>query len=237
MIDNDTFQLVMGRGPEPGKVYELPRSSVTLGRDPGNAVTVNDPQVSRQHARITPQGGLLVIEDLGSTNGTTINGVLIDAPYQLVHGDEIGLGDNVSFIFYGRFAGAADRTLASQPVSHTEPPRPPAPVQEPQEPAPPAYEAVPPAHEPSPPAREAVPPAEPDYGPVYADYPEYETGRDWTRLAWGCLAVVVMAGLFLTVLLYFFAPYSFWKAVEDFIQGLGLSIEITKQAMNGLSLV
>ena len=111
MQESSTFQLVVAQGPRPGQVFELPRSTVSIGRDPGNQVVINDPQISRQHARITPQGGLMVLEDLGSTNGTMVNGLRISGPHTLAHGDQIGLGDNVMLTFYGRPVSDAGDTV------------------------------------------------------------------------------------------------------------------------------
>lgn len=226
MIGSDTFQLVMGRGPQPGQVFELPFQMITLGRDSSNAVSISDPQVSRQHARITPQGKLLIIEDLNSTNGTTVNGVPLNMPFQLNHGDEIGLGDNVTLIFYGRFAGGADQTMPGQVVGQT--------VQA----APAAYQAAP-VYEPDygPPApggfyQQAPPAYDPAYGPpAQMGYPVAGQARDWNKIILGCIGVGIVAVFLLTLLLYLFAPYGFWKAVEDFVRGLGLDIKITQEAL------
>jgi pSer/pThr/pTyr-binding forkhead associated (FHA) protein len=55
-------------------------------------VVLNDPNVSRQHAEIRPRGGSWVLSDLGSTNGSCLNGRRIDSPEVLKRGDEIELG-------------------------------------------------------------------------------------------------------------------------------------------------
>jgi len=55
-------------------------------------VTVDDPNVSRQHAEIRPRGGSWVLTDLGSTNGSQLNGRRLAAPTVLKPGDEIELG-------------------------------------------------------------------------------------------------------------------------------------------------
>lgn len=66
---------------------------VTLGRLPECTVTLNDPNVSRRHAEIHP-GSELTIVDLGSTNGTKVNGLRIDGERVLVDGDIISLGSS-----------------------------------------------------------------------------------------------------------------------------------------------
>ena len=66
---------------------------VTLGRLPECTVALNDPNVSRRHAEIRP-GSELTIVDLGSTNGTKVNGLRIDGERVLVDGDIISLGSS-----------------------------------------------------------------------------------------------------------------------------------------------
>lgn len=67
--------------------------ALTIGRGEENQVDLVDPRVSRRHARIerTPEG--VVVSDLGSTNGTLVNGVRIDVPTRVVPGDVIALGE------------------------------------------------------------------------------------------------------------------------------------------------
>ena len=68
------FQLIMRTGPTPGATFTLEGDQLNIGRDSTNEVTINDAEVSRHHARLTFQGGKYVLEDLGSTNGTFVNG-------------------------------------------------------------------------------------------------------------------------------------------------------------------
>jgi hypothetical protein len=63
-----------------------------VGRDPGCAIHLDDPSVSSRHARITIVDGHPFITDLGSTNGTRINGNPIDTPHPLAAGDLITIG-------------------------------------------------------------------------------------------------------------------------------------------------
>jgi Protein of unknown function (DUF3662)/FHA domain len=67
-------------------------SGATLGRGRQCDIVLNDPNVSRQHAEIRPRGGSWVLSDLGSTNGSQINGRRVDGPEVLRPGDEIELG-------------------------------------------------------------------------------------------------------------------------------------------------
>jgi predicted component of type VI protein secretion system len=124
MIDGSW--LVMSQGPQPGQTFMLDREWLTIGRDPSNDIVINDPQVSRQHARITRQGQMVVIEDLGSTNGTFANGVRLTGSHVMSNGDVIGLGDGVTLTYYevGIAADIAE-TVVGQPgsaVGGTPPP-------------------------------------------------------------------------------------------------------------------
>src|ERR1700690_2759965 len=58
----------------------------------GEGTLAGDPELSRQHARISRLSGELTIEDLGSTNGTSVNGERISGPRQLRTGDVVSVG-------------------------------------------------------------------------------------------------------------------------------------------------
>ncbi len=93
------YQLVMRNGPNPGATYALDSELMTVGRDPNNTIAINDPEISRQHVRMILQGGKIVIEDNGSTNGTAINGKRISGPHVLKAGEMIALGEDIIFMF------------------------------------------------------------------------------------------------------------------------------------------
>ena len=63
-----------------------------IGRDPGIAVTLDFPTVSRHHAALRVAGEEITAEDLGSKNGTTVNGRPVEGAVALAEGDELGLG-------------------------------------------------------------------------------------------------------------------------------------------------
>jgi hypothetical protein len=67
-------------------------AGVTLGRSSRCDVVLDDANISRQHAELRPRGGSWVLTDLGSTNGSSVNGRRIDAPTVVKPGDEIELG-------------------------------------------------------------------------------------------------------------------------------------------------
>src|SRR5437763_702687 len=69
-----TPRLVLQNGLNAGREYPLDRDSLTIGRQEGNAIALDDTQASRQHARLDVRGGQITVTDLGSANGTRVNG-------------------------------------------------------------------------------------------------------------------------------------------------------------------
>jgi hypothetical protein len=101
MQGNGGFRLVVRRGPQPNQTYELNKDIVTLGRDITNDIVINDPEVSRHHCRLTRTPSGYTYEDLGSTNGSFVNGQRLTGARPLVHGDMIGLGETVTLGYEG----------------------------------------------------------------------------------------------------------------------------------------
>lgn len=217
---NDS-RLVMNQGPQPGQTFMIEKDPVTMGRDPSNNFVINDPQASRQHARITRRGNMMVLEDLGSTNGTFVNGVRLTDPHTLSNGDEIGLGDSVRLTYYGAGANASmmapTEVLVGDPTmplrsGYTPPPQP----------APPQ-----PSFTPPPPAYAPPPPPLPPMGapPVYAPAPpiEEEKSKTWLWMGCGCLVLLIIVacvGIFALDYLgmlppIFYRPL-FWLGLDGF---------------------
>jgi len=80
-------------GMRAGDEYDLSQGA-TLGRGDRADIRLEDPFASSRHCRISRQGDVMVIEDLGSTNGTWLNGSQLDGPQPLHPGDRIRIGDN-----------------------------------------------------------------------------------------------------------------------------------------------
>jgi hypothetical protein len=100
-------RLVIKTGPNPGEAFDLLQEVMSIGRESNNDIILKDSGISRNHARISRKGGVFVLEDLGSANGTFVNQQRLTAPRTLVAGDEIGLGTNVAVIFQGPGAATA----------------------------------------------------------------------------------------------------------------------------------
>src|SRR5215216_170953 len=93
------FQLIMRSGPTPGAMFTLEGDQIDIGRDSTNEVVINDAEISRRHARLTFQGGKYVLEDLGSTNGTFVNGQRLAGPRVLKPGEVVSFGEQIVMVF------------------------------------------------------------------------------------------------------------------------------------------
>jgi FHA domain len=88
-------RLVVERAPghEPGMIYDLD-GDLVLGRGERAEIRLEDPFASARHARIYERGNSVVVEDLGSTNGTYLNEELLETPRPLHPGDRVRIGDS-----------------------------------------------------------------------------------------------------------------------------------------------
>jgi len=86
--------LTIIQGPDHGRAVEVDGVTLTLGRDPLCEVPLRDPGVSRRHARLELQGDRYILQDIGSSNGTFLNGVRIEEA--AIHpGDQIRVGNTI----------------------------------------------------------------------------------------------------------------------------------------------
>ena len=88
-------RLIVERAPghAPGMEYDV-GDGATLGRGDAAEIRLEDPFASGRHARLARQGRLVVLEDLGSTNGTYLNEELVTGPQPLHPGDRVRIGDS-----------------------------------------------------------------------------------------------------------------------------------------------
>jgi hypothetical protein len=87
------LEVVAAMGHEPGTVFDLGTGGATLGRSANSDIEVDDPFASSAHARIFPRGDFMYVEDMGSTNGTYLNGRQLRRAEQLKMADSIRIGD------------------------------------------------------------------------------------------------------------------------------------------------
>lgn len=100
--------------PLAGARFALRRGESVLGRAPGSEILMPDPSLSRRHAALAVDDGGVVVRDLGSHNGTRVNGVTITAPTPLRPGDTLRCGD-VSFVL------REERLAPPSPAGPTDP--------------------------------------------------------------------------------------------------------------------
>src|ERR1700690_3945826 len=105
--------LVADKGPLIGQRWALSRTLV-LGRESTCDVVIADRQVSRFHARLTPTEEGIMVEDLGSKNGTHLNGVALTSPNMLKDGDKVQVGFVQEFLFFTSDATMPLTEAASQ---------------------------------------------------------------------------------------------------------------------------
>lgn len=85
--------VVVADGDGKGPVFEIDAAAVTVGRGHANDIPLEDEFASTQHARLEAREDGVWVEDVGSTNGTVVNGTRIDGPRKLAPGDVIRIGD------------------------------------------------------------------------------------------------------------------------------------------------
>lgn len=110
------YQLTVRKGPKVGETFLLETISLTAGRDPVSDIILNDPEVSRQHARFTQTDAGYQVQDLGSTNGTFVNGQRLESdPVDLQPGFTISMGSGVTLVYDVVPTGdALDATIVDQ---------------------------------------------------------------------------------------------------------------------------
>ena len=96
--DRATFTVVSG--PNAGAIHSLVTDENVIGRGKECTLRIVDPGISRRHARVVRQApGKYVVEDLGSSNGTSVGGARIAGQHPLVEGDRVGVGPNIELRF------------------------------------------------------------------------------------------------------------------------------------------
>ncbi|QVL34821.1 FHA domain-containing protein [Telmatocola sphagniphila] len=102
-----TFHVL--EGVDKGRVYRDLNIPVSIGREEGNSLRLNDERVSRFHAKVQHEDGDVIITDLESTNGTRVNGMPVQIR-RLRPGDQVGIGR--STLLFGTLEEIANRKVA-----------------------------------------------------------------------------------------------------------------------------
>jgi hypothetical protein len=87
------LEVIAAMGHEPGTVFDV-GDGATLGRADGSDIPVNDPFASSAHARVFNRGDYMYVEDMGSTNGTYLNGRQLREAERLKVADVVRIGDS-----------------------------------------------------------------------------------------------------------------------------------------------
>jgi len=181
------YQLVMHSGPTPGKTFSLEGDVLTIGREASNQIAINDAEVSRKHSQLVLQGGKYVLTDLGSTNGTFVNGQRLTGQHVLQSGDVISLGEQINLLFEAITVADPNATMLSSAkppaVARNAPPPQPQPQAQPA-----AYAGQVPAGPASVAAQAPAPAAAPNRMPM--------------MIGIGCLVLVCLCGVSLFLIDY-----------------------------------
>jgi hypothetical protein len=125
-------QIIGLQGEQANRSFPIADTPITFGRSPDNTVVLASGRASRRHAEIRRTGAEYILSDLGSANGTFVNGQRLTAPHSLRTGDTFQIGDDTF-----RFEGVA--AVAAQPIPvmpPTVPVSPATPQFQPQQPQP-----------------------------------------------------------------------------------------------------
>src|SRR2546428_12670765 len=105
-----TFQVL--EGIDKGRVFREMATPVTIGREEGNGLRLNDERVSRFHAKVQQDGDHVILTDLESTNGTRVNGSVVQIR-RLPHGDRVCLGRSLLLFGSNEEIAARMATMAA----------------------------------------------------------------------------------------------------------------------------
>jgi predicted component of type VI protein secretion system len=122
---NPAVKLVVEKGPETGREFRVDGETI-IGRQAGCGIVVADTKVSREHARVFVEAGAAYVADLGSSNGTFVNGTKLAAPRRLAAGDRLAVGET-TFRFHADPAPAPIVADRPRPAGTAPRPRPTAP--------------------------------------------------------------------------------------------------------------
>jgi len=165
-------ELVIVDGPGAGLEFEL-SGALVVGRDENAGVVIEDPEASRRHASFSLEGDSVMVEDLGSTNGTFVNGERLSAAHTLTEGDRVRIGTTILEVRRHEVQATQVRSaipdLPEEPAPQATRPAPIQPEPEPE--AVPQPTAAAPVQQPPSPSEQAPPAFPPPGGPTSSGPP------------------------------------------------------------------
>ena len=105
------------QGPQKGRIFELKKSGTEIGRQK-ETLPLADEMISRQHARVYYRNGRWLIEDLGSANGTFIDGMEVSRPMPVFSGNHVRCGETTLEFSDGETPGRAPRVHEEEDIDH-----------------------------------------------------------------------------------------------------------------------
>lgn len=109
------MRLVIIKGPDVGREFPLDARTTVLGRQADAAICLDAKAISRRHAQVVRKDGSYIVEDLGSSNGTFLDGKRIDRPVPLTEGNTLQIGPYV-FLLRGSGSPAPVEDASSPPT-------------------------------------------------------------------------------------------------------------------------
>ncbi|MFO0848847.1 MAG: FHA domain-containing protein [Gemmataceae bacterium] len=110
-----TVTFLVLEGVDKGRVFRDLSVPVTIGREEGNALRLNDERISRYHAKVQAEDGDIILTDLDSTNGTRVNGAAVQIR-RLRAGDQVSVGRTM--LLFGTMEEIEARRAGATPPAH-----------------------------------------------------------------------------------------------------------------------
>ena len=117
MIRSSKHKLILNQGTASFPEFELTRPEIIIGRDSNVDVVISSPVVSHRHARLKQEGEEYVLEDLGSSNGTYLNGQRLVGRRPLKSGDQVRLGASITLTYETTLSSPETVVRAAPPIA------------------------------------------------------------------------------------------------------------------------
>src|SRR5688572_4252940 len=119
VVRSGNHKLILHKGTASFQEFELTRPEIIIGRDSKVDVVISSPVVSQRHARLIQEGEGYVLEDLGSSNGTYLNGQRLVGRHPLKSGDQIRLGSAIILTYEATPLGTETIVRSAPPLAYS----------------------------------------------------------------------------------------------------------------------